>query len=61
MENKELTDERLVRDITQVTNAFNQLDINNCQKLAKNDFDGICLLGYCYEHGIGVEKDEKRL
>src|SRR5690242_13708790 len=61
MENKGLTEDHLVEGITHVTNAFNQLDINNCQKSADmNDPDGIFWLGYCYEHGIGVEKDEKK-
>ncbi|KAF0507791.1 calmodulin-dependent protein kinase [Gigaspora margarita] len=56
-----MTEEQLVEDITQVTDAFNRLDINNCRKLAdNNDPDGIFWLGYCYEHGIGMEKDEKK-
>src|SRR5690242_3169650 len=58
MENKK---EQSVTDITQVTNAFDQLNIDNCQKLAdKNDPDGLFWLGYCYEYGIGMEKDEKK-
>src|SRR6185437_8971147 len=39
----------------QITNTFSQL---NFQELAnKNDPEGIFWLGYCYEYGIGVEKN----
>ncbi|KAF0536876.1 calmodulin-dependent protein kinase [Gigaspora margarita] len=44
--------------ITQLANDFNQLNFIDCQKLADmNEPDGIFWLGYCYEYGIGVEKD----
>ncbi|RIB26462.1 hypothetical protein C2G38_2163301 [Gigaspora rosea] len=38
-----------------------QLSFTDCQKLADvNDPDGVCWLGYCYEYGIGIEKDENK-
>ncbi|RIB15198.1 kinase-like domain-containing protein [Gigaspora rosea] len=47
--------------ITQITNGSNQLNFIECQKLASmNDPEGILRLGYCYEYGIGVKKDENK-
>ncbi|RIB26278.1 kinase-like domain-containing protein [Gigaspora rosea] len=38
-----------------------QLSFTDCQKLADvNDPDGVYWLGYCYEYGIGIEKDENK-
>src|SRR5260363_42480 len=39
----------------QLTNSFNQLDFIDDQKSEE-----ILWLGYRYEHGIGVEKDENK-
>ncbi|RIB05634.1 hypothetical protein C2G38_2219103 [Gigaspora rosea] len=51
MENREFT----------IIDAFNQLNSDSSQKLADtNDPNGNYLLGYCYEYGIGVEKNEKK-
>ncbi|RIB10473.1 kinase-like domain-containing protein [Gigaspora rosea] len=48
-------------EITQIIDAFNKLNFDCCQKLADtNEPNGNYLLGYCYEHGIGVEKDENK-
>ncbi|KAF0436906.1 calmodulin-dependent protein kinase [Gigaspora margarita] len=48
-------------EIIKTTNAFNQLKFIDCQKSADtNDPDGLFWLGYCYEYGIGVEKDENK-
>ncbi|RIB26459.1 kinase-like domain-containing protein [Gigaspora rosea] len=38
-----------------------QISFTDCQKLADvNDPDGVYWLGYCYEYGIGIEKDENK-
>ncbi|RIB15247.1 kinase-like domain-containing protein [Gigaspora rosea] len=48
-------------NLTKLIDNFNQLNFVSCQKLADmNDPDGINRLGYCYEYGIGVEKDERK-
>ncbi|RIB00988.1 kinase-like domain-containing protein [Gigaspora rosea] len=48
-------------EITHVIDSFSQLNFINCQKLADmNDPGGMYWLGYCYEYGIGIEKDEKK-
>ena len=61
MERENLTEERLEKDINQIDDDFNKLNFIDCQKLADmNDSDGMYWLGYCYEYGIGVEKDENK-
>ncbi|RIB30491.1 kinase-like domain-containing protein [Gigaspora rosea] len=48
-------------NLTKLIDNFNQLNFASCQQLADmNDPEGIYRLGYCYEYGIGVEKDERR-
>ncbi|RIB02337.1 kinase-like domain-containing protein [Gigaspora rosea] len=48
-------------NLTKLIDNFNQLNFISCQKLADmNEPDGIYRLGYCYEYGIGVEKDERK-
>ncbi|KAF0477718.1 calmodulin-dependent protein kinase [Gigaspora margarita] len=42
-------------DITQITTAFDQLNLIDFQNP-----EDIYWLGYCYEHGIEVEKDEDK-
>ena len=49
-------------NLTKLIDNFNQLNFASCQQLADmNDPDGIYRLGYCYEYGIGVEKDENKV
>ena len=48
-------------NLTTLIDSFNKLNFSDCQKLADTDDpDGIFWLGYCYEYGIGVEKDENK-
>src|ERR1700752_5315845 len=42
-------------EIIQINNAFNQLKLIDSQTSSD-----ILWLGYCYEYGIGVEKDENK-
>ncbi|RIB14213.1 hypothetical protein C2G38_2195749, partial [Gigaspora rosea] len=52
---------KLSDDISQITDNFNQLSFNSHQKSTDmNDPDGMYKLGYCYEYGIGTEKDENQ-
>src|SRR5260363_320993 len=47
--------------IIQIIDAFNQLNFDSSQKLADtNEPNRNYLLGYCYEHGMGVKKDEDK-
>ena len=42
-----------------INDAFKQLNFDECKKFADaNEANGNYLLGYCYEFGIGVEKNE---
>ncbi|RIB27355.1 kinase-like domain-containing protein [Gigaspora rosea] len=46
-------------NLTELIVGLNKLNFSDWHKLADtNDPDGIFWLGYCYEFGIGVEKDE---
>ena len=43
----------------EINTAFKQLNFDNCKNLQiKNEANGNYWLGYCYEFGTGVEKNE---
>ncbi|RIB19847.1 kinase-like domain-containing protein [Gigaspora rosea] len=48
-------------DLTKIIDDLSQLNFIKCQELADvNDPYGLYMLGYCYEYGIGTEKDENK-
>jgi len=50
------------KNLTTLIDGFNKLNFSDCHKLADTDDpDGIFWLGYYYEYGIGVEKDENKV
>ncbi|RIB29749.1 kinase-like domain-containing protein [Gigaspora rosea] len=48
-------------ETTKLASNFTELSFADCQTSAENGNSyGIFMLGYCYEHGIDVEKDENK-